>query len=210
MNSHPGSMWARGRRRNEVRGHNTDLGYATIAEINAKYGCTHTMDKADFQVPAVLYRLNPYDHNWTDAEVYDRIKCCWPAAKWRRDRVQVACAVSDHVIRAVFRIDPNRWHEVKAGYWGFERLSIDGSDPALGWVRGNVRTRPPCRLIIRRTYARPMPVPGTCRWHSVTSRKTNGLIQVDPTRYWLIVSAADFVTPSNKAEIFAVVADLTL
>jgi len=124
---------------NEVRGHKSELGHATIAEINAKYGCTRKVDKEDFEVPAVLYRLNPYDHNWSDAEVFERIKCCWPAAKWRRDKIQVACAVSDHVIRAVFRIDPNGWREKKAGSWSFERASLNPDDPALGWIRGNVR-----------------------------------------------------------------------
>lgn len=124
---------------NQVRGHNVELGSATIARINAKYGCTHTMDKGDFELPAVLYRLNPYDHNWTDAEIFDRIKCCWPAARWRRDKIQVACAVSDHVIRAVFRVDPHGWREASTGYWSFERLPIEAGHPALTWVRGNVR-----------------------------------------------------------------------
>jgi hypothetical protein len=121
---------------NIIRGQGRLKGRATVKELNHRYGPTRDVV---FDRPSVLYRINPFDPNWADDQLFERIRCCWPAAKWRRQKLQYAAAVSDYVIRAVYRIDPDSWKEQKPGYWKFGRLPMSDDDTARGWVRGSVR-----------------------------------------------------------------------
>jgi hypothetical protein len=122
---------------NSVRGHGTERGFATVAELNASFGPIHDVT---FDAPTALYRISPYNHNWSDDERYDRVRRAWPASEEARERLQVAAVVSDYVIQAVYLIDPSGWRPTELPKkWEWSRLQMPDDHPAQRLVRGSVR-----------------------------------------------------------------------
>jgi len=123
---------------NSIRGHGVFTGSATVKEINHRFG---PKEDVLFDKPTALYRFNRFDPNWSDDEVFKKIRCCWPAGERARKDLQYACAVSDYVVVAVYRIDPSSWEEQpgKRVLWQFDRLPIAQDDAARAWLRAHVK-----------------------------------------------------------------------
>ncbi len=89
---------------NAVRGHYTKFGRAPLEEVVALY----SQRKAEIKEPSLLIRINQlYRYGMSSAELYDATRSAWLVGE-RRDRVALAFAVYEGVVREVYRV--TGWH----------------------------------------------------------------------------------------------------
>lgn len=87
---------------NEVEGHNSDdRGKMTVSEIIGKYVAL----PAQIDKPVILVTFNRrYERGMSIDDIYEKVRGDWVIGT-RRKNAEYACAVSNGIIRAVFRID---------------------------------------------------------------------------------------------------------
>jgi hypothetical protein len=93
-----------GRLTNLVRGHFAKFGRMPLEEVVALY----VRRPAKVIEPAILIRINQlYRYGMTAAELYDATRSAWVVGP-RRNRVELAFAVFEGVVREVYRVEA--WH----------------------------------------------------------------------------------------------------
>jgi uncharacterized protein len=91
------------------------VGRMNVGEINQRYGATPVTINPEH--PVVLISIPPAFRRGSDRQRYEMTRGWWKAGA-RRERAQWAFAVSDGVVRAVYRI--SGWEPARAGNrWGF-------------------------------------------------------------------------------------------
>ena len=91
------------------------VGRMSVGEVNHRYGATPVMIQPEH--PVVLISIPPAFRRSSDRQLYEMTRGWWTAGD-RRERAQWAFAVSDGVVRAVYRI--RGWEPARAGNrWGF-------------------------------------------------------------------------------------------
>lgn len=91
------------------------VGRMSVGEINQRYGATPVVIRSEH--PVVLITIPPAFRRSTDRQLYEMARGWWKAGA-RRERAQWAFAVSEGVVRAVYRI--RGWEPARAGNrWGF-------------------------------------------------------------------------------------------
>lgn len=102
--------------RDHVTGDDTfGVGRMSVGEINKVYGATPVTILPEH--PVALICIPPAFRRGTDRQLYEMTRGWWKAGA-RRERARWAFAVSDGVVRAVYRIEG--WEPARAGNrWGF-------------------------------------------------------------------------------------------
>jgi hypothetical protein len=91
------------------------VGRMSVSEVNERYGATPVKIRPEHAV--VLISIPPAFRRGTDHQFYEMTRGWWKAGA-RRERARWAFAVSDGVVRAVYRI--TGWEPARAGNrWGF-------------------------------------------------------------------------------------------
>ena len=91
------------------------VGRMSVGEINQRYGATPVTIQPEH--PVVLISIPPAFRRAGDRQLYEMARGWWKVGA-RRERAQWALAVSDGVVRAVYRI--RGWEPARAGNrWGF-------------------------------------------------------------------------------------------
>jgi hypothetical protein len=116
-----------GRLANLVRGHGARLGRISVEDLVARY----TRKPVPIREPSLLIRPSQlYHYGITEAELYDATRSAWRVGP-DRDRVELAFAVFEGVVREVYRVAAwlpagstfnHRWHGramKRAGRWEF-------------------------------------------------------------------------------------------
>lgn len=106
---------------NVVAGHGRERGWLPLEHIEAKYAAEPV--KLEHRVLLIRLRVLPE----TEEELYRRTRKWWKLDRQRAEKVELALAVYDGVVRAVYRVD--RWERPTAkeisgdqkreGRWGF-------------------------------------------------------------------------------------------
>ncbi|HLX63160.1 MAG TPA: hypothetical protein VKX17_17955 [Planctomycetota bacterium] len=91
---------------NLIRGHGSKGLRTPIEDVIASL----VTEKARIIEPSILIRIRQfYVRGMTDVELYDATRRCWKIADWRREKIQLAFAVYEGIIREVYEI--TGWHQ---------------------------------------------------------------------------------------------------